>query len=479
MRSSHDNSEVETRKTLSLDAFQWCLVGVLVTTSAAAASVPAVATTLAGARYIFALGLAYFAWQSVAHLKKLPMRLDVGFLPWLQICCLVAFTSAIFAWSPTSSLIYAAAMTLLGIFVSGLMWRRWADGVNLDDAAVLSGTMGAIFTIGIIADLAGFSFTRTSGDLTSAQALALSEQANRFRGIFNNPNQASIVAAVAAPLSVAAWSRKRGMAHLVWAMAALVTIGLSESRTALIAVAITGLLLGLRGMGRATQSKTFGAMLVASVISILAAFTIGGNIFGQGLARLTRGDGGSLLNGREDIWREALTLWGDEKAFGYGVGSTGALPADMKSQGVIDTPIGSVHNSYIQWLLETGFVGLIPMAALVIALIFDILRQPHSLVHLCLQWSVAAGLLVQLTESAIFGIGSPYTWIFWFAASAMTVLRIRSRHHAVETDKQPRLRRPHGARTGAPSRLPSPGVVSSGPSAAQPYTRSTPPTGDA
>jgi O-antigen ligase len=81
--------------------------------------------------------------------------------------------------------------------------------------------------------------------------------------------------------------------------------------------------------------------------------------------------------------------------------------------------VSVVHNSYLQLLLELGLAAVAPLALLLLAVGRVALRAPVRRADSGLVWLVVTGLLIQVTESAIFGTGQTYPYVFWFVVAGV------------------------------------------------------------
>jgi exopolysaccharide production protein ExoQ len=199
-----------------------------------------------------------------------------------------------------------------------------------------------------------------------------------------------------------------------------------QSRTAVISV-VVGLvwLAWRRGFQSAIKVTTvcvvlvtvFGLTLGALGLKPPASLRDIGNRFTTG-----RASAGGELNSRGVAWSGAIDLWKQQPVEGYGFAASSALFTDQEVSGTLTFANASVHNSYLQLLLELGVLGGLVLAGLILFVVVPAsvrgdLRHPgSSLVGL-----VATGMAVQITESAMFGTGQPYPWIFWLAVCAATL----------------------------------------------------------
>ncbi len=126
------------------------------------------------------------------------------------------------------------------------------------------------------------------------------------------------------------------------------------------------------------------------------------------------------LTGRGEAWRGAIDL-GDERPFvGYAFGTEGRVFVDRWADFVGGLP----ENSYIGMYLQLGIVGLLALAALVVALVWAAVRRSS-------RWEAAgplgafvAALILGLVQSYLYSVGNIATLALWtaaFVAAAQTV----------------------------------------------------------
>ncbi|MEK8106817.1 O-antigen ligase family protein [Micromonospora sp. M12] len=144
--------------------------------------------------------------------------------------------------------------------------------------------------------------------------------------------------------------------------------------------------------------------------------------------RFTDPDNGDLSNGRTQTWQAAFELWQSRPTLGYGYASGMHLFEQTRQNGFFNVNVNLVHNSYLQWLLELGVIGVAPILVLLFAAIRAALLAPMGALNSGLIWLVITGLLIQVTESTMFGMGQPYPYVFWLAVAGVLVRTRDGRH---------------------------------------------------
>jgi O-antigen ligase len=207
-----------------------------------------------------------------------------------------------------------------------------------------------------------------------ASASGLPAEAGRFSGSYGDPNflAAGLVPAIALTVGLLAVTRRSGARTLLLLAAAILTLGLaaSGSRGGLVAAAVSGVvaLVVARGRRLPILVTIAGAMVV---VGVWIATTSPGS-----WDRVRKFDTGT---GRTDLWDVAWRMSEAHPLAGVGLdGYVKESPRFIRQPGV-QLPTGTeftrhllneplvAHNTYLQLLAETGFVGLALFAALVLA----------------------------------------------------------------------------------------------------------------
>lgn len=328
----------------------------------------------------------------------------------------LAASSIIWSVDRFQSAQQVVAMIILVGLVHLLSSRRWTDrALMVKDFAVTS----SILTLAFLASLAAIAL-----GLPGAKAYGGTlDTVGRFQGIFNNPNMLALLSAISIPLAWGLFKEGRRLLGATGVLSAGATLLLAESRTAIIAAAVAIVWIILRS-GILTTLKFAYAALVGAVVLLATGL----NPFASGLSRFGELEGGDVLNTRGDAWSSAVELV-QKNPLGYGWQAGRQLFESLHGNADFTFTRTSVHNSYLQALLELGVLVILPLAYLVLATFFLIaVRGKMRGIEAGLVGVVAAGAIIQIAESAIFGTGQPYPYVFWFAiAAALTVYEPRAK----------------------------------------------------
>lgn len=331
-----------------------------------------------------------------------------GVVTSLWIAVGVAWASCAWSQFRLETALQSLVFTLFVVSLQGTLGGRWVREPRLviSDLAVSYYVMATFACIGLGMDAFAFGNTRTFNG-------------NRFQGIFYNPNFLAMAFAIMVPLGVALLIRRQWMAGLA-AVPLLASLVMAQSRTAFVAIAI-GLAWQLVGARGAHRVRILVLMVCTSILGILLSAVLpNAGIAGLVLGRFERRDGGDLLNSRSTAWGDAIALFEQRPIGGYGFG---ASPSVFESlQGLLAFGKTSVHNSYLQFVVELGFVGILVLVALFIAW-GRVIMNGAKVGEFVLASVVPIGIAVQFTESAMFGFGQVYPYLFWFMVAGASVAK--------------------------------------------------------
>lgn len=290
-----------------------------------------------------------------------------------------AVTDAVFAQVPRLPVLI---VLLLGWSSLSLIYARdsraawgglWSWGVAMATLVLIATTIDRVqrvrwlvvaFATGACLSVAlGLGAALVSGGL-GTQVTA----EGRLQGGGADPNYfaAGLVAALVLVIWLATHSRRFEMRWLAALGAGLVVIGIaaSQSRGALVgiaAVAVTSLL-----VYRGRRLQIAGIMVV--LVAVASVYFVGAPGAWQ---RVSNFSGGGT--GREDVWTVALRVAEAHPVAGVGLQNFPHYsaqftrePGVLKRVDIIEGHHAVVHNSYLQMLAETGFVGLGLFLALVV-----------------------------------------------------------------------------------------------------------------
>lgn len=341
----------------------------------------------------------------------------------LYILTVLAAASTAWSYDPTVTIQQAVALGLLSTLVHGLVTRRWVVRERIGgDLRVAYLVLVGAASASIAAQLAG---------VPEASAF-LNE---RLQGVFSNPNVLGMAVVLAVPLGWGAYLETRRVGYLLGLVPVIYALLLCGSRTAQLAAAAAALWLLLRA---AWQPKhTVPALLGAAIVAVLGVIFSGAltRFAAVDLSRFNSVEGGGVLNSRTLAWQAALNLWERKPWLGWGYQAGESLFTDQIGVVGFSFARASVHNSYLQLLLELGVAGAVVLAFLLLMILMGIFRSPLVGANVGAVGVLVAGLVVHMTESAIFGTGQIYPFVYWLAAAAV-LLHYPSRPKASRPQKQ-------------------------------------------
>jgi len=186
---------------------------------------------------------------------------------------------------------------------------------------------------------------------------------------------------------------------------ALVTLPLTQSRTAMLTAALAAIVVLWRMIGSrvAALLACSGVALTAAVL--LAIFATDGVEFrsDQVLKKFTRSGRLSEIytfTGRTEIWQFTLHKIGREPILGYGYGASRfALSDAYEVSGYNENELHHAHNLPLNIVLTTGVIGGLLLAPTLLSLVWNFFRRPNAFPDMVLALTFVAGM----TEPMLFG----------------------------------------------------------------------------
>jgi exopolysaccharide production protein ExoQ len=358
-------------------------------------------------RYVAAGLLALWTWRERNNQPNpTTRRLVLG----LKLLAVIAVLSIGWSVSPGITAQQALALVFLTLLVTSLAKYRWADTTRI--AADLS----VAYTVSVWSFIV--SIAAASIGLANSHSFD-----GRLQGIYGNPNTLGDMIALTIPLGFGLVISRRRRIYLLGMIPAVVALAQCQSRTALIATVIALAWLTLRRGSRAiVKSAVLVPLLTVAVLGVGKLLSIAPPAALTHLAQRfsqASGTAGGTLNGRGQAWTDALHLWSNNPLQGYGFQTGSTVFTNLYNNGVIDFSRSHAHDSYLQALLELGVLGAIPLLMVIVGGILPgVFRGDRNHPGSPFVGVVVAGLAVQITESAMFGTGQPYPWVFWLGVTA-------------------------------------------------------------
>jgi O-antigen ligase len=282
----------------------------------------------------------------------------------------------------------------------------------------------------------------------------------RFRGVMPKAGGLSLIAVVLIGL---VWFRFRSnVVRILLIGAAVVALVMAGSRTPVIAALVAAAAVGLRYQVLTRKFVTFAA---GSALVLVSAMWSGAlSIQKSELDSLTRAGSIGTLSGRFDLWTQGLAASESSPLFGHGltmgsvalakVGTIHDVAVDGLGGGYgfdsRDASKVTLHNGYLQSLLDSGIIGLALYVAIILVSIWrvyarDVNRRYGVVMYLLIVFATA-----NLAENVIQSVSTIYGLLFWvFAVAALSLPRTgtapRRQAHTLSGERTARLVRPVGA----------------------------------
>jgi O-antigen ligase len=261
------------------------------------------------------------------------------------------------------------------------------------------------------------------------------------------PNSLGLCAMVltVAALAVAVYTPKHRRVYLLMVTAGLLVVVLTKSRTALIGLVISGLMV----LHLAARPKTKVAVLWLGMTLVLFVATYAGpSTFASAAAAVPRGqDEISTLSGRIPMWQDVIEQYASKRPF-LGYGFTTFWTTDRISRISEDENWGvsAAHSAYLEVVLDLGLPGLLLYLATLAVSVRVLWRRLRTHRNASLVFSAAtlSGLcVIGLTESELPFRTSP---IYFYGLIAL-LLPFVLRNEDEATNDDPRLCGLSGAET--------------------------------
>ena len=291
-------------------------------------------------------------------LLRRPDRAATGLMrmPLLVLLVLVAAASVFWSVAPaeTASRIVALVLTTVFSVALGARWR-WSELVE-----VIAIAFAAMTVLSLILGVAFPSIGRMTEIFPGA-----------WRGLWVEKNTFGALMAIATLNFAAAALFHPKRAFLWWAMAALaiLLLGLSTSRTAILAFVFGAAGLGFTLLVRRGPATAIAAIWIAGagLIGLAVLIAIFPGVFFASLGK------DATLTGRTEIWAEIWRLIQQRPLLGYGYDAVwtdksvwGPLPWVTKH--LQFTP-SHAHNSWLEQWLALGEVGLAVWSMLYVSVV--------------------------------------------------------------------------------------------------------------
>ncbi|MFC7486535.1 O-antigen ligase family protein [Knoellia sp. CPCC 206453] len=309
---------------------------------------------------------------------RAPARVLVALAAW-------SLLSAMWSIAPRESATQASLFVLVAIFLFRTVVDRWqTQSVVYGDLAMFYVVIVLITIIGLVGGVIGQEWAFLYGA--------------RFQGLLINPNYTGILAAAAFTIGLYL-ARKRNLPFVAPAQLALFAAILwTGSRGALAGVVVGSTILLMSRPGRRLRP--------AATLGIPATVTVALTVFPNGLdailGLLSRNESGfDFTSGRLSLWLSLIGVWRDNWLLGTGYRTTELFTGESGF---------AAHNVFLQFLVETGPVGVGLVATIFILAWRNRAREGATA-------PLAAGVvcvgLIELTESSLTGFGNSVALIGW------------------------------------------------------------------
>ena len=228
---------------------------------------------------------------------------------------------------------------------------------------------------------------------------SVEETYSRLQGLAVNPNNFGRFAALLFLISLGIWTKERrtSLTLLLSMSAGLIGMGLSGSRTALVASIFTATFVSFRNHPL-FRFAILSAIILFTALLFLMSYGVTLNTVFRSLSRTGLESEVFTLTGRTDLWSTALEMIRERPLFGWGFNSTEEHFSLLFNQDFYGTPVNP-HQMLLHLTLGVGTIGAV-LALIIIALrMKTIFTEPDALNDMMILYILIYGL----TEVDLFG----------------------------------------------------------------------------
>lgn len=310
---------------------------------------PQVAMKVAVAVGAGAVGLLWWRASSLT-------RMHTGLLAYVGLCVFSVLYSPTKAFSAGAAAILAAQVML--VIALSTQYRSAADIDRTLKWLFSALAVKIVLSWSLLAVDPALVFERSSA-FTEAKLFAFP----RFAGLAG-PNTTALNAAVLITIAVAAIfvdGIKRSKALIAFGSLGVLTLVLTQSRTAMLAVVVASAVVAFY-----SHRKAFVALcLIAAILSPIALEWDSTDLL-RVASRTGREDEALSMAGRTAIWSAVTERIADSPLFGFGYGSGRYIIGRLQIEGAT-RPFHSAHNFFLESTLNVGLVGTALLTAMLLA----------------------------------------------------------------------------------------------------------------
>ncbi len=343
----------------------------------------------------FLLGVVYFSFEFTVRNPSVGGGADIQSLTKGVLSLALAMVSLFTAFrkvfaTPLLLLFFAySVLAFLSAFYSPLLIIGVAAGITLIGVTVVTAKIGTGTEKDVLTYWQVMYWASVLTCLLSFVVLAvapsyardlLDPSKYRFRGITGAANSLGPIMAIACVLAVLMYKRTASaMArrfHVVMFMLFLAALILTNSRSSIIGlvagIGATGLVAG--GLGVIGLLAVLSVIVVVGSVMLYPALQYALLSWAAVLFSRT-GDVSELttFTGRQQIWEASWQLIANRPWGGYGMSSVGAV----LSRSYFDewgNTVGTAHNSLLESLISVGWLGTLPLIAVVVICLWKLVR---------------------------------------------------------------------------------------------------------
>lgn len=237
----------------------------------------------------------------------------------------------------------------------------------------------------------------------------------RFRGLFSKSGMMASAAGILFGFALYGYKPKSKYFKYIAVLIGLACVALTLSRTFWLALIFAS---GITVYFYYPKLKKYAVMaILMSVVIVVGVMSIGVKYDTKSAEKLARVDSITSLSGRLELWETSInSLSGYRWVLGYGftAGSEGlGIKTVMSSR---ETGKTTLHNGYVQSLLDSGVLGFFFYVLIIILSLKNIIKRDFLKKYAYICYTIVFLSIANIGEAVIYTASIYHSIVFWFVA---------------------------------------------------------------
>ena len=325
------------------------------------------------------------------------------------------------------------ALQVFSLLAVSLFFISFTERVTLESEAHTAGLRIALYAL-LAVSLGSLALYKISPALAYDQTVERLtwDNAHRFKGLFGKPS--GVAAAAGILFGLCLFTRGHWIVRGVGAGAALLCLYLTLSRSFWIGATLASLVTAAFYVKQKRLILAAGA--IGLVLVIAAATVVPLKMPALGESKMLRSESLENLSGRTAVWSMALDRFWDRPVLGYGytVGhhaffvSRNGRAGEFGSEQVdlLQKETFSLHNGYVQALLDSGAVGALFYVLIMAVTLWRIVRYDVDRRHPVVLYGIVFLGIANIGETVVYTPATFHAAFYWYAAAvALSLTGVR------------------------------------------------------